>query len=83
MNPKYVHDCGKCEFHGQIIDPLSKDEYDIWSCFRKNDHSQTAIILRYGSEGNEYKCFGLDTAIRVSKIAPEYKLALDLIGDNF
>lgn len=65
IQPRYTHDCNKCEFLG------IHEEYDLYFC-----PDEPTIIARYGNKGNEYGS-GLEFAVSCSQ-HEKYKKALRL-----
>ena len=60
--PKYKHDCDKCEFVGHF------DGYDTYVCVRNIEGKMSgSIVLRCGNDGPEYSSFPI-TMLGYSKL---------------
>lgn len=73
--PQHTHDCPLCVHLGGFWSARMNGPVDVHFC--PNDPEE-AVILRHGPEGQDYRCFPLDTARAIASADADFARAVAL-----
>lgn len=66
MQPKFQHDCNKCEFLGHYYD------HDVYICERE-EFPRSSVVARYGDDGPAYASMP-SCILRDTLVDPEHRI---------